>query len=278
VRIVWLGLATAFVACSLITDLSGLGSGDAAIDAEASTQRDAGDASDGDASDGDAAGSVCPPTAIFCDDFENEPTTLPRWDVGVALLPSTLGVTQSRAFRGSSSMYATVSDTADSGAALFSNAAKFFAPIGDGSTFAMRAYVYLPAALETDAIFQLVHQDNSPHFINLGSTSSASVCKNNVFPCIATYFTGTVDVSTGSSAALPIGAWSCIEWVVTVATAGHETVYVDGAAAIDFGLDTVSGQTTGYDEFTAGLEGAYGTEGVFIDDVVVDTKRIGCEP
>jgi hypothetical protein len=269
---VWLGLAATLGGCSLITDLGGLGDGSAGDVAVDDARADAQDATDGDAST-----FVCPDAAIFCDDFESEPSTLPRWNGKAAVLPSTLDVTQSRAFHGASSMHASVSDTADSGAVQASDAVKFFAPMGDGSTFALRAYVYVTAPIETDAFFQLLHQNDNGHFINLGSSSDPAHCQNSVLPCVGTYLTGSTDVATGSGAALPIGAWTCLEWVVTVATAGHETVYVDGAVAIDVALDTMAGQTTGYDAVSAGLAGAYGTEGIFIDDVVVDTKRIGCE-
>ncbi len=82
--------------CALITNLSDLGQSDAGNDASM-VDVNMNDSGTGDSSVGDAgdAGSDC--GHLFCDDFDNEPQTFPKWDIvqgmGGQLLLSTDAVT-----------------------------------------------------------------------------------------------------------------------------------------------------------------------------------------
>jgi hypothetical protein len=85
-----------------------------------------------------------------------------------------------------------------------------------------------------------------------------------------------------STTALPLAAWTCLEWQVTTASAGAVRVWLNGTAVGDLDLVTdtrldppVGRFVVGFAYF--GLHDALGAGDVWIDDVAVDTQRIGCD-
>lgn len=86
------------------------------------------------------------------------------------------------------------------------------------------------------------------------------------------------DVAIGAQGKVPVGAWSCVEWEMDAST-NAINVWTDGASQV---MWTPQGQASWVSAFKAVEVGfakysdtATGFD-VWIDDVALDTQRIGC--
>jgi hypothetical protein len=92
-----------------------------------------------------------------------------------------------------------------------------------------------------------------------------------------TEYDGTGEQPVGYPEMIPLGKWACVEWHFDRTDAPLIEVYVDGALAVKYDathmpLDELASLGIGVDN-----HGAMDSDSdVWIDDVAVDAKRVGC--
>ena len=254
--------------CSLLTGLDALQS-DAGADASFDTGSDVHD----DAAD---AQSSCSPDAIFCDDFENEPAGfVPRWDEVQSILPDKIEVSTAQSHGGTHSL-----DVASSGSAANPLFLVLHAKLGNafavGATFGLRAWVFAPGVEQSSAWFSL---ESSATLGNVTLTHNAdTACPDGGRCFVAFRALNAPDWIMGSFVDIEStpSTWTCLEWVVTVATAGPELVYVNNGTAISTTYDAVLDGLTGFDTLKVGYQAPTVAQELYIDDLVIMNKRVGC--
>jgi len=81
---------------------------------------------------------------------------------------------------------------------------------------------------------------------------------------------------------LPNNTWKCFEWHVVMTSTGSMTPYYDGATVPKANI--TGNCADAYSAFTLGFNYSMATNvtvavtNVYIDDIVIDTQRIGCNP
>jgi hypothetical protein len=280
VRVLAFAAVCALSSCSLFVGLDGLDDGSGTNDGDASglldgTAQDGsgGDAKTGDAQIGDAGADAgeCPFGAIFCDDFETG--NFSRWETAnPPALPNVLEVSSAKSWRGKYAMHVSVSDPADSGNTFYVNAHQGFGALSSG-TFALRAYVYVPAGSTYGAFFVLTHDTSQTETVIFGPET----CTNSTTTCLYSATVGSgVDIAANATVALPTDQWNCVEWVVELGDAGGVAGYVGGGLVFQASGDTAD-PAGGFSAIDVGFMGALGGESVYIDDLAVSTQRLGCE-
>lgn len=268
-------------ACSLLTDLGGLTGSDGGSDV---ATLDAG-GSDTQAE----AGSDCPSFAVFCDDFENEDSTFPRWDALVTNGTATV-TTSTLAFSGTRSLHVSV-DSDAGGDAFLSLTTHLGAAFGAGDVFAVRAYLYVSVPQNASAWFNLYATEAPGNTaLKQGSSDQSAPCMNGLATCYYTYINAGPDFTqpSGSSFDTVMNQWVCVEWVVDVSDGGLEEAFVTTAPYALSGSPVLTGAhdtiipalTNGYDALDVGYHAGVNVQDLYIDNVVVAKnppgKRIGC--
>ncbi|HEX4516331.1 MAG TPA: hypothetical protein VH054_22440 [Polyangiaceae bacterium] len=265
-------LVIAFVpACSLLTDLGALESGDASTDATSEVASDA----NADAAT-DARDPSCPSNAIFCDDFETEPAGfVPKWDGTNFLAPDALEVTTTHAYRGAHALH--VASTGSGANVFVYLSTKLGSAATIGSTLGLRAYVLAPGVEQSSAWFSLASTQVTGN-VTLTHNADTS-CTTDGGRCFVHYRANNApDWIVGSAVALESATeWACVEWVVTVGDAGPENVFVENNPVTTATLDAVLAGTSGFDTLAVGYQAPSIAQELYIDDFVVTQGRAFCE-
>jgi hypothetical protein len=301
------GFAAGIVACTLVTSLDDLTSG--AADAGTDTARcadencsitpvddggsdtDAGPEAMADASDVDAACPIDGMDGGFCDDFERGDFS--RWSSKstngngfVAIISADAGVfwdAGGAPFRGVYAFQASATKAADGGM-VQASLNKYIGPVNPGN-LALRAHIYVPAALAQSTSFFWLGQDDG--------------AGKAWYAYVYTYYSGdTWDVTFSNSAAttshrsiatVPIGRWFCFELDLTLGASGHVAFAIDDTLLIDDDENTTGALTTtdGSLRLGTGFLNSSGAraEQILYDDValikfadvaVTHAPRLGC--
>jgi hypothetical protein len=160
---------------------------------------------------------------VFCDDFEAAALDLSKW-ARQFKGSGTVEIDPSRAYRGGGSLHVHVDEVPANGEGQATAAA--LPLLEPQPTLYVRAFVYLPSALPTDASdFLLLAQTASP-FGNLGVFFAAGEHLN---------LHDFVSPSTGghlSQGTFPLDRWFCIEWQVGT-NPGQTSIALDGSPVSD---------------------------------------------
>lgn len=273
-------VAVSLSGCGLLLDLGGgdppprdAGAADADPDGRAASDAGAPDAEP--ASDAETSADAAPPFdetacddahegAILCESFESAELAgwSPRGDVGAVAAPVYRGT---GALRGTSTLDSRVAAIVRSD----------LPSVATGELF-VRAYYWLPASSPAAAIpFLHIEEIAPPHaFVELRFSDGALTVGYGTDARVAT--------NALSGAPMPRDRWVCIELrIVISATAGVVEALLDGtSASMLSAIDTLpgGGYATLYSGFYdhVGAEQLFPTE-LFIDELVVDDQRVGCD-
>ena len=240
----------------------------AALDAGADAGDDAGDDAGQDAGPDDAGpdDTSCDDVhagAIFCDGFE---TGLGAWSMTTASATGMVDTVATPAFRGHAALRARTLASTSLAYALAS-------PLGartSGDLY-FRMWMRIPAGVPVTTVYTLAaHESVAPrNGFDLGTVTAS---------------TATATLSTAAHAFSSTDAvfgrdtWACVEAHVLIAASGTFEVWVDGTAVVaDTGRNTLP--ASGYSDLLVGILGVEAGQPpttVYLDEVVVDTARIGC--
>lgn len=240
-------------------------------DLDASASDDGGpDAGPGDGATGDGAvlaSSCATPGAgwILCDDFEGPLNT--RWNTGDSTHGSVVtdGV---HAHGGASAMHlhteAEPSSTPDYWVA------RVFTAFSQPKAY-VRAWVFLGPPTSNRANNQFLQMVR-------GDFTALTIGNANATVQVSGSPTGQPPAAKSStSKSFTLGAWTCLEWLVSTGASGEIRVSLDGTDLPELhltGFNLPGGFS--YLTFEQGVEPGGGPYDVFIDDVVVSTQPIGC--
>jgi hypothetical protein len=217
----------------------------------------------------DGGGSLCASSgAILCDNFEEGTIDTTRWQQ-LTLTSATLTVDQQQAHSGSYSLHAstdavTATGTNPGGYAVHEDSSL---PLD----FFVRFYVYVPSTGTAPSKSQIVSQlvastgDGMQIDINSGYLALTSWANNPV-------------LDQTSDTPLTADLWHCIEWEALEGSPGATAVWIDGIQVTGLG-PTVTAPAYNTVQFGIGFFQApvQPRFEVWIDDVVVQTMRVGCD-
>ncbi|GAC1353340.1 MAG: hypothetical protein NVSMB1_25940 [Polyangiales bacterium] len=256
-------VASALCACSFLANYDGLSSTDAEVPPFGT--------------------KACPSAAFFCDGFESG--DISRWNdiesYGVARAKPL--VEKTHPFAGKYALHVTQDLKAPPRTKEETSSGTLRLAVKDlsiGSTFAARAYVYLPTELEPNTFLMWIASPKG---------SLVSLVANG-----ANFFIRDVrDTGSATTDAVPLMRWLCVELIVTVKRAGHVSLLVEGKSALELDTDTLGGTpdvpnfNVPANEFRLGFPHVQGLVGrdAFFDDVAVAlfpdgsarSSSIGCE-
>jgi hypothetical protein len=242
------------------------GSPDAAHPSDAGSLDDAGRAgSDAEVDSGPA--DLCPASdAVFCDGFED--TEFQNWSYPIMQNGTAVQATDGKYVRsGVGSLHATTGPAAPNTSARYG--VRAFDHQKSGEIW-LRSYYYIPKSTVADPAFStcVVAEVEPPYF-----GFSLLVLPTRVAIGVgSTRHPGTLEFRRDR--------WVCVELHVRIAASGGVfEAYLDGAlAARSPAMDTVPDR--GYTTLDVGIhytDPAQGPVEVYVDDVVADTTRVGCE-
>jgi hypothetical protein len=252
----------AFAACSSSSD-DALGPpdvSDAAVDATSisadGAPSDVGAPSDaGAASDAPAA---C--TSIFCEDFESGGFDAGLWSTNVGYAADT--TMQIETDRVHSGKYA----------------ARAHLDMAGGFAFLKRM---TPPSLTTDAwgrAYFYIDEDQAMGHTGLAHFGQLEIGFSGDLVQLTYYPTSGENPRGYQDAAVPLERWSCFEWHVSTSTPDI-TLYIDGTLVATYAPYQADATVPAFDTFELGLEthgaGSKAYENV-VDDVAIDSNRIGC--
>jgi hypothetical protein len=214
-------------------------------------------------------GSLCATAGVpFCDGFES-PTLSSHW-AAVVQSGGTVTVDTTRAYRGVSSLHLHQNALGSNGASdVEINESQSF----PAAQLWVRAFVYLPGAFAADdADLVLAEQNTTPYGGILLGVQGTSLHTNNTL-------TGTRKTST---TVMPRDRWVCLEWTIQFGASGTTALTVDGVAANNLGGAQNLAPTPAIGQLGLSLiaqappGGSIAARDVWIDEVIVDTKAVGC--
>jgi hypothetical protein len=231
-----------------------------------------GAASDGAASDGAPGGSLCPNGLLFCEGFESGLNGT-IWSTTAQNTMVTLD--PGRAYRGTHSLhvYLDAATPAQGDAVMNGWVAEKKSFVGAQPVLAMRFFLYLPANPPTQHTIFLRA---------LGANGYFDFSQVNDHLWGGAYGNGNGDQGTAGPA-IPTDQWVCMEWQLTNMGAHEDVVlYMNGAQALH--LTNYGGVPINSLAVTNLYVGAaYHSSGqtipahdIWIDELAVDTQRIGC--
>jgi hypothetical protein len=208
--------------------------------------------------------------AVVCEDFEGKPNS--PWKMAGDEPPL---IDTSQHHCGASSLHLhTQAITNGSISSTLIESDTFTNPsLADG--FYVRAWVYAPprftiAGNNFMALFE-AHQDRQP-FLGIAAQLGANTA------AIANWTTAFAYEAT--KAAMPLDKWTCVEWHVAFRPTGASQLWVaDASASLD---PTNTNPTPPYNEliigiYFSGADSAQPAVDLWIDELVIDSKRIGCD-
>jgi hypothetical protein len=220
--------------------------------------------------DGGSIGDARPCTALLCDDFETG--DLSKWSSPTVSMNATAVVNTKRPRGGLFGLEATIPASSSGGG--IAAACLAYAPQASG-VLAVREWINTPVPLVNfdlvaGVIDQPACQATSPlRYATVGCDFSGMWVSTEFSPV-----GGQVDHVTTTPCA-PIGQWTCIELdYVFGGPPPRIRVFVNDATVIDA---AASDPTPSFSAATVGVQRAEAAGyQVFVDDVVIDTKHIGC--
>jgi hypothetical protein len=226
-----------------------------------------------DAPDASACGCQAVPGAAFCDDFEGMPS--PSWStLGNAPTPDMI-----HAHCGQWSLHAQSPTLATTDS--FLGALVETVTVGNKSLtggFYLRAWVYLPSSSQFGASNYasiIETRQAADPFLGIGVQLAPGTLE-------LTDWTNNPVADTKNNDPFPLDAWTCVEWqVIPEAATGSTQVWLDGGTSATASLSGVATQASPpYQGILLGLffagPSAQPAFDVWIDDVVIDSTRVGC--
>jgi hypothetical protein len=261
-------------ACSLLTSFDDLSGGQVTAEAGADSNGEAGadtggaDAGDDASGNDDAAGALnCADAGVFlCEDFEG-PIDLQKWPIREAY-EGTVTLDPTRSHRGTSSLHVHTdpNDAGGDSIAQLTHLAAF------PDEYFIRSFVFQPSPITA----------GSHDYVNLAqdqTDTSASVdfTDENDFLHLTVRTPAFSD--TGSMNPFPLGKWACVELHIKNGPAGdggvgtgHMQVFQEGVSLAEMDVDV---PTFPINVVRFGLNEPEGSD-LWIDDIVIDTTRVGC--
>lgn len=221
----------------------------------------------------------CPKDAFVCDDFEGQPFAL--WNDVRQVAQGTVKITSNPSptsrFGLNAARIRVEPIAAGLDAAAVPTASKSVLEKDTGPVrtpqLALRAFVFMSTLVRDTGIMKVLHIDNGavPEDTTLKLSDNGTL-DANTDNAVAN------DSSTYSADPVPVGRWFCLEWVVTIGTAGHHSVYIDDVAVIDADENTVGTMVAPYDRVQVGFTAPSSDtpRELFVDDVAIAPTRIGC--
>jgi hypothetical protein len=209
-------------------------------------------------------------TGQFCESFDSDSLDTDNWDVVVVTPGNSVNIDTSRAFRGHGSLKAHLNALKGG-----SNGATGIASLIEKKTFPasdifVRQYVFVPGNFPKDsgAIMQVELPDGS-RGISLQLEQGGLSTFDDL---------GGSPLSQTPAGMITPNQWVCVEWQLQIAGSMH--AWIDGKEVTALATLQPTDPTVG--QLSVGLvsfvpAGASGVaRDLWIDEVVVDSKRIGC--
>jgi hypothetical protein len=224
------------------------------------------DARAGDDADADEGGPP-PCMAMLCEDFESGKLDAKTWELDTGYDPAnTVKVESGKAAHGAYAAHAHLSNAG--GGFAFARTKTPFPALAAGLWG--RAYVFstVDATVGHNALVAM--ESGNASVLEIGQS------QGNVQ---LTFYPPTGENPVGYHTSIPRGVWTCLEWHMQQASP-QIVVFADGTSLATY--DVSGGQTV--PAFTAirlGLEthaANSSTNDVYVDDVAIDAKRVGCLP
>lgn len=243
----------------------------------------------GDASDGSALTGVCTGAAIACDDFEGNAAGGPpaKWTVDIRPAGTgTLQVDTTRAYSGTKSVHITLIANQ---AHINSFITRPLSPLPNNTMYG-RLMMWV---METPP--KNVHWDNIraqgffPGTMTDGQYNYGGGPVPGDGALFANYWTPTADCWKNSKTRMPLAKWTCIEWLYD-GSKNEMHYWLDGEELADMavsqkgdgciqGAGANNWRAPPFSKLSLGWYLAHPspvTIDAWMDDVAVDTKRIGC--
>jgi hypothetical protein len=219
--------------------------------------------------DGSAGGSCASPGAILCDDFEEGTIDTPRWQ-RLTQTSATVAVDSTRPHSGRFSLHASAAQVPSDGGVA--NIGGYIAHQGAlPSDFFMRFYAYLPSAGGPPSRSEIVAQ-------LVASSGLGMQLDTNSGYVALTSWANTPELDLVSGTPLAADVWHCVEWEAREGSPGQTAVWIDGNPVGDLGVGVMA---PAYSEVQLGIgffqPPAQPAFELWIDDVVVQSSRVGCD-
>jgi hypothetical protein len=208
--------------------------------------------------------SGCDPTkVILCEGFE---TDLSRW--ASILNMGTVTIDTTHVYSGKSALKAHTDAVASGGA----NAAIASSAGLPASDYFVRAWIYVPSGFDNTPVTLSDVAQNGPtyHAVNLQLEQNGLSTYNSLVGSVYHGVAGTVARDT----------WTCVEWEARFGSSGAVNVWLDDSALTAISLpDDLSGSPAPSQLQLGIASEASGTAArdLWLDDVVVNSSRIGCQ-
>jgi hypothetical protein len=215
----------------------------------------------------DLAVPSCPTDVALCENFESGSAATPPWMIDEQT--SAVRVQTDKPHRGSYALHVH-SNAADAGVTIegmIRETATFAA--GQPPFMAVRLYLWLPPVAPSFTLVQA-----SEH------VSPYDDLELNVDNGVMSYWNGVIDQYTVGKQ-VPSSQWLCVEWWVSTSP-GEMRAFVDGSEITQLHVTQSTTPATGpLAELAFGIDVYQPAQpvnpyDVWIDDIIVDTKAIGC--
>jgi hypothetical protein len=227
---------------------------------------------------------ACPELSTFCDDFELG--DLRRWGNLNVIAPCSMGIDDGGPpHRGGNALHFAAKETRDAGVPLMGYASietKPFPAAVSAGTIAVRFYVK-GSTIPSDGTTYV-------WLTKAGTDQAESILFSSFGNWAAESLAGSLGAGKVAYGNIPFATdkWLCAEWVVDVATAGRQQLFIDGNAepVLAQDMDTIGDAGQGYQHAAIYMnnQGAT-TQELFFDDVTIavfatraNGPRIGCIP
>jgi hypothetical protein len=217
--------------------------------------------------DGGVGSSCASSGAILCDDFEEGVIDPGRWQQ-LTQNSCIVTVDQQQAHSGSYSLHASSAAVTTIGSIIGGYAVHIDPSIP--SDFFVRFYVYVPTTSATPSKSQIVSQ------LVDGSGAGMQIDVNAGYLAL-TSWANVPELDLTSTTRLTAGSWHCVEWEAQEGTPGQTALWIDGTSVGDLGVGVTA---PAYNQVQLGIgffhppvQPAFD---VWIDDVVVQATRVGC--
>ncbi|HZS37798.1 MAG TPA: thrombospondin type 3 repeat-containing protein [Polyangia bacterium] len=206
----------------------------------------------------DGAAPACPPAALLCEDFESNSLSTNGWTVSNLHSGDSVAIDTTRPHAGARSLHAV-------GATLGSmHIAAIDRAISLPATFAVRQWMYVSSDPGPSSFMLQLYTD----------TIGVSVGKGDNGNWVVTEDFGSSTTDHTTSLPFTLGAWTCVEFVVTGGATQRFQVYADNQLLADFNPT----QSYAFNNFYTGyarIPPSSATE-LFVDDIVIAPTRVGC--
>jgi hypothetical protein len=204
---------------------------------------------------------------LLCDGFESGKIGSP-WSIHTQL--GNVSVDSSRAYRGQYSLHAQNNAI---GANVYTQAT-----VGESSAFPSdvfsRAFVYVPSGFDGSPAALFVAGQTASPYLSLGLQ-----LEGGSFGTFNATLTPNVNRSV-SSPAMPTDRWVCIEWETKISSSGFMKIWVDGTEVTALEGTQSTSSSPSVSELTFGVAtqstGALPARELWLDEIAVDSQRIGC--